>query len=81
MLTAFDGVSSVHGRFYLLQSELYKKMNDTAGYYKTALKFLGCTDLSTLSPEEQRVHARNLILAALTGEGIFNFGELVSLFL
>jgi len=78
ILAAVDGVSSVHGRFYLLQSELFKKINDTAGYYKSALKFLGCTDLSTLSAEEQRIHARNLILAALTGEGIFNFGELLA---
>jgi 26S proteasome regulatory subunit N9 len=78
LLSALDGVTSVHGRFYLLQSELYSTTNETANYYKSALKFLGCTDMSTLSPEAQRTHAKNLILAALTGEGIFNFGELLA---
>jgi len=78
ILASIDGVSSVHGRFYLVQSELYKTINDVALYYKSALKFLGCTDISTLTVEEQRVHAKHLILAGLTGAGIYNFGELLA---
>jgi len=68
----------VHGRFYLLESELHRRLRDTAGYYKSALKFLGCTDLNTLSLESQQKHAEQLAIAALAGEGIYNFGELVN---
>jgi 26S proteasome regulatory subunit N9 len=78
ILNNFDGVSPAHGRFYLLQSRLFKATNETADYYKSALKFLGCTKLSDLSIAEQKVHAKELSIAALTAEGIYNFGELVS---
>lgn len=72
-----DGVTSVHGRFYLLQSEMHARLNETADYYKTALKFMGCTDINKLSHDEQRVHAEKLAVAALVADGIYNFGELV----
>jgi 26S proteasome regulatory subunit N9 len=78
ILKTMDGVSSVHGRFYLLLSELNRRMNETSEYYRSALKFLGCTELSKLSLEEQRVHAELLTVAALVGEGIYNFGELLA---
>lgn len=78
ILKTMDGVSSVHGRFYLLLSELNRQMNETSEYYKSALKFLGCTDPSTLPLEEQRKHAELLAVAALVGEGIYNFGELLA---
>jgi 26S proteasome regulatory subunit N9 len=41
-------------------------------------RYLGCTDIDTLSQEEQRSQAFALGLAALLGEGIYNLGELVS---
>jgi 26S proteasome regulatory subunit N9 len=78
-LNQIDGVSPAHGRFYLLQSQLYKTNGETAHYYKSALKFLGCTKITDLSLEEQRDHARHLAVAALVADGIYNFGELVSI--
>jgi len=42
------------------------------------MKFLGCSSLAELSHEEQREHAKNLSLAALIGDGIYNFGELLA---
>lgn len=78
ILNQIDGISPAHGRFYLLQSRLFKTTDDTAQYYKSALKFLGCTKLADLSLEDQRDHAKNLAIAALVAEGIYNFGELVS---
>jgi len=77
-LGTIDGISEAHGRFYLLQSLLYKTTGETALYYKSALKFLGCTKLSDLSQEEQREHAKHLSIAALVAEGIYNFGELLA---
>ena len=42
------------------------------------MRFLGCTELSDLSKEDQQSHAFHLSLAALLGKGIYNFGELLA---
>jgi len=81
ILDGMDGVSTVHGRFYLLHSEMHFLLHDTANYYRSALKFMGCTDIHTLSHEEQRIHAHKLAVAALVSDGIYNFGELVRRFI
>lgn len=78
MLDNADGVTSVHGRFYLLASRLYRLQGKHAEYYRTALRYLGCIDLSTLDRQEQEQHAFFLGLAALLGEGVYNLGELLA---
>ncbi|KAF7995951.1 hypothetical protein HCN44_007918 [Aphidius gifuensis] len=78
MLDNADGVTTVHGRFYLLASRLYRLQGKHAEYYRTALRYLGCIDLNTLSKQEQEQHAFFLGLAALLGEGIYNLGELLA---
>ncbi|CAB0039456.1 unnamed protein product [Trichogramma brassicae] len=78
MLDAMDGVSSVHGRFYLLASRLYRLQGKHAEYYRTALRYLGCIELNTLSRSDQEQHAFFLGLAALLGEGVYNIGELLA---
>jgi 26S proteasome regulatory subunit N9 len=45
---------------------------------RAALKYLGCTDLSTISLEEQRTKAYLLSIAALLGKDVYNFGELLA---
>ncbi|XP_076643085.1 regulatory particle non-ATPase 9 [Halictus rubicundus] len=78
MLENADGVTTVHGRFYLLASRLYRLQGKHAEYYRTALRYLGCIDLNTLSRQEQEQHAFFLGLAALLGEGVYNLGELLA---
>ncbi len=78
ILNQIDGVSAAHGRFYLLQS-IFGTIGDTVQYYKSALKFLGCTKMTDLTLAEQRDHAKHLAIAALVSDGIYNFGELVSI--
>ncbi|KAK9876045.1 hypothetical protein WA026_011155 [Henosepilachna vigintioctopunctata] len=73
-----DGVTPVHGRFYLLASQYYRIQGDHAQYYRTALRYLGCIDLETLTPEVKHQHAFFLGLAALLGEGVYNLGELLA---
>lgn len=46
-------------------------------YYRAALRYLGCIDISELSAEEQHKQAYFLGLAALLGDGVYNLGELV----
>ncbi|PSN34902.1 26S proteasome non-ATPase regulatory subunit 13 [Blattella germanica] len=78
-----DGITSVHGRYYLLASQFYRIQGKHADYYRTALRqktkmYLGCVELSDLSQSEQEQHAFFLGLAALLGEGVYNLGELLA---
>jgi 26S proteasome regulatory subunit N9 len=36
-----DGITSVHGRYYLLASQFYSLQGKYADYYRTALRYLG----------------------------------------
>ena len=77
-LDEIDGVSPVHSQFYLLCSDLYRIQGKHREFYATSLKYLGCTELEDLSKEEQAKHAFFLSLAALLGEKVYNFGELLA---
>ena len=39
MLDNADGITTVHGRFYLLASRLYRLQGKHAEYYRTALRY------------------------------------------
>jgi len=78
ILEDIDGVTSVHGRFYELTSNFHKLMGNHARYYQEALRFLGCTDLKDMPSAEQAERAFNIGLAAVVGEGVYNFGELLA---
>jgi len=67
-LEELDGVTAVHSRFYELSSDYYKLQGDHANYYREALRFLGCIDLSQLPNDRQHERAYSLSLAALLGE-------------
>lgn len=76
-----DGVTPVHARYYLLASDHYMKIGDHCEYYRNALCYLGClsdTDETFKRPSAaQQERAFTMALAALLGEEIFNFGELL----
>merc|ERR1711963_655974 len=74
LLDTNDGISPVHSHFYLLASDLHKIQGKHALYYRASLRYLGCTEVASLSKEEQANHAFHLALAALLGDRIFNFG-------
>ncbi|XP_059485366.1 26S proteasome non-ATPase regulatory subunit 13 [Neocloeon triangulifer] len=73
-----DGVTPVHGRYYQLASDLYRLQSNYAEYYRASLRYLGCSELDTLSSEDKINIAAFLGLAALLGEGVYNFGELLA---
>jgi len=75
---SLSSVGPIHGKYYELASDLYCEQERYADYYKTALRFLGCTDISEMSREEQGNRAFKLGLAALLGDGVYNFGELLA---
>ena len=53
---------------------------DFAGYYNETLKYLGCeeAELLTKSRDESKTYAAKLIVAAMLGENLYDFGILVS---
>lgn len=50
---------------------------DFANYYRTALLYLACVDLSSMSATERHKRACYLSVAALVSDSIYNFGELL----
>uniref|UniRef100_A0A0N5AG69 26S proteasome non-ATPase regulatory subunit 13 n=1 Tax=Syphacia muris TaxID=451379 RepID=A0A0N5AG69_9BILA len=78
LLDDLPGVSSVHAPFYKVSSIYLKEIGDHAGYYREALRYLGCEDQQLLSTEEKKMQALLLGFAALLGEDIYNFGELLA---
>lgn len=69
----------VNGGYYLVAAEYYKVKADYGPYYKNALLYLACVDdVKDLSLEDRRQRAHDLCIAAILGETIYNFGELVS---
>nr|XP_002131243.1 26S proteasome non-ATPase regulatory subunit 13-like [Ciona intestinalis] len=77
ILGDLTGISSVHGRYYELCSNYHQILSHHNEYYKDALRYLGCTDLDTISVPEQQERAFNLGLAGILGDKVFNFGELL----
>ncbi|KAJ7379184.1 26S proteasome non-ATPase regulatory subunit 13 [Desmophyllum pertusum] len=78
ILETIDGVTTVHGRFYELCSNYHKIAGSYNDYYRDALRFLGCVEISTMPAGEQVDRALHLSLAALLGNDIYNFGELLA---
>lgn len=77
-LDKFDSVeTSIYASFYRVSAEYYKGQADYAQYYKNALLYLSCIDISELTNMEKIERAYDLSLSALLGEMIYNFGELV----
>ncbi|XP_066922807.1 26S proteasome non-ATPase regulatory subunit 13-like [Clytia hemisphaerica] len=78
LLDTLDGVTTVHARFYDLSSNYSKIVGAYNEFYKDALRYLGCLDITELKGDELRQRAFNLSLAALLGNEVYNFGELLA---
>lgn len=50
---------------------------DFSNYYRTALLYLACIDLNSLSADERHKRAYHLSISALASSSIYNFGELL----
>lgn len=78
ILDSFDSVETiVHAAFYDASASYYQRKIDFANYYRTALLYLACIDLSSLAAEERHRRAYYLSVAALVSNSIYNFGELL----
>jgi len=77
-LDKIPGVTSVHAPFFKVSSHYQKEVGNHAGYYREALRYLGCEDLDGLSETEKKDQAVALAHAAMLGSDIYNFGELLA---
>lgn len=75
--------NNVYASFYRVSGDLAKSKADYVGFYKNSLLYLACLedptnlDKSMPNKEERLSRARDLGIAALLGETIYNFGELL----
>lgn len=67
----------MHSAYYRLASEYYKSVGPPDAFYRSALMFLAYTPLEGIPQADRYMLATDISLAALTGEGVFNFGEVV----
>lgn len=68
----------VNAGYYGVAGDYHKVKADYGPYYKNALLYLACVDADReLSAEDKRQRAHDLCIAALLGENIYNFGELL----
>ncbi|KAM3432197.1 hypothetical protein NHJ13734_006992 [Beauveria thailandica] len=78
VLDSLDSVEViVHAAFYDANASYYQRRMDFANYYRTALLYLACIDLSTMPEDERHRRAYYLSVAALVSNSIYNFGELL----
>lgn len=68
----------VHSAYYETAMTYRKAVGPPEAYYREAIQYVAYTSLSDLSQEDRYNLATDLSLAALTGEGVFNFGEVVT---
>lgn len=83
--TAKDNLSSikptesvVFSKFYLATSEYRKLVGPPQEFYNAALMFLSYTPIDDLSNESKYILATDMALASITGDEIFNFGEVIA---
>eukprot|EP00947_MAST-08B_sp_MAST-8B-sp1_P006652 g6652.t1 len=64
-------------KYYGVAAEFYRHQGPASEYYKSALMFLAFTPVETLPEGDRLALARDISLAALVGEGVYNFGEIL----
>eukprot|EP01031_Cornospumella_fuschlensis_P032049 gene32049-38753_t len=68
----------VHSRLHLAQLELFRVSGQPTAFYRAALVFLSFAVLEDLDAAFRRQLGEDMAVAALTGEQIYNFGEVLA---
>jgi 26S proteasome regulatory subunit N9 len=67
----------IHAKFYETSMEYYKAKGVAALYFKNAILYLSYADLTHVDQATKFALVSDLSFAALLGEDVYNFGELV----
>eukprot|EP00602_Paraphysomonas_sp_CaronLab_P000635 CAMPEP_0185025892 /NCGR_PEP_ID=MMETSP1103-20130426/9438_1 /TAXON_ID=36769 /ORGANISM="Paraphysomonas bandaiensis, Strain Caron Lab Isolate" /LENGTH=375 /DNA_ID=CAMNT_0027559273 /DNA_START=1 /DNA_END=1128 /DNA_ORIENTATION=+ len=70
--------ASVFSKYYKANTEYRKVAGPPEEFYKASLMYLAYTPVESLSEEERFCLATDMALTALTGEGVYNFGEVIA---
>ncbi|RLN65825.1 hypothetical protein BBJ28_00012081 [Nothophytophthora sp. Chile5] len=68
----------VHAAYYRVACDYYGALGPADKFYKNALMFLAYTQYEEMRAAERFDLAVNISIAALTGDGVFNFGEVLA---
>lgn len=74
----FEMAPVVHSAFYQAAAEFHKVVGTPSEFFKNALQFLAYTTPESLAEAEQHQWAFDIGIAALVGQDIYNFGEVLS---
>lgn len=67
----------VHAAYYRVACAYFGAVGPAEKFYKNALMFLAYTQYEDIPAKERFDLAVDISIAALTGDGVFNFGEVV----
>eukprot|EP01092_Planopodium_desertum_P007517 TRINITY_DN3086_c0_g2_i1.p1 TRINITY_DN3086_c0_g2~~TRINITY_DN3086_c0_g2_i1.p1 ORF type:complete len:296 (+),score=23.40 TRINITY_DN3086_c0_g2_i1:32-889(+) len=70
--------SAVYSAFYHMKAMYFKHLSNSSEFFKAGLMYLAYTPLKTLTAAQKKGLALDLAMAALTGDDVYNFGELIS---
>uniref|UniRef100_K3WE44 PCI domain-containing protein n=1 Tax=Globisporangium ultimum (strain ATCC 200006 / CBS 805.95 / DAOM BR144) TaxID=431595 RepID=K3WE44_GLOUD len=68
----------VHASYYQVACAYYGAIGPADKFYKNALMYLAYTQYEDIPAKERFDLAVNLSISALTGDGVFNFGEVIA---
>jgi len=74
----FGAEAIVNASFFLLSARFQKANENAEGYYADMLQYLSHVNAESLSEEQQIAIAYDLGIAALVGDTVFNFTELLT---
>ncbi|KAK7680851.1 hypothetical protein QCA50_016161 [Cerrena zonata] len=69
--------NKVRAAYYKVAADYYKSKAEYVPYYRNSLLYLACIELSDIETDERILRAHDLSVAALLGDAIYNFGELL----
>ena len=78
LATISSSETIVFSKYYQSQSEYLKTVGPPQDFYKAALMFLAYTPVDNLPAAQKYMLATDMALASITGEDIFNFGEVIA---
>ena len=70
--------TAVFQKYYAASSEYYKQAGPPEAFYRAALSLLGYAAVEDMPLGDRRVLATDIALAALAGDGVYNFGEVLA---
>ena len=76
-LSGSGGENVANSAYYRVACEYYKVKGPADEFYKAAIQFLAYTPQDTLDKEHKESLAIDMSLAALVGETVYNFGEVL----